>query len=312
MYVPRHRFPAPSARAALVLVAVAGGTLLAGLAPVAVEAQAVQLRYQFPEGLDLRYEMVQRSSTSLPGGMGEMVQTMRQGMRMEVVESVAPDGALVRNTVESIRMELVSPMGNQTYDSSEGGTPADPAMRPLAAMVGMSSEAVLSTDGRVLEAGDLSDVLERMGDEVDPEIAAQLEAFMGTEAVENLFAQNFQTLPADAVSPGESWDYSMSLPAPGLGTLETRFVHTLERVEDRGGVQVAHVDISGTLGGLVPDPDSPMAGMMQFEGGDISGRMEFDLTNGRILESVTTTLMRMGVMGQSMESETEVTFRLAN
>jgi hypothetical protein len=293
-------------------MAVAAGTLVSGLAPVAAEAQAVELRYQFPQGMDLRYEMVQRSSTSLPGGMGEMVQTMRQGMRMEVVEQVPPDGALVRNTVESIRMELVSPMGNQSYDSAEGETPSDPAMRPLAAMVGMASEAVMSTDGRVLEAGDLSEILERMAEDMDPEAVALLEGTLGAEAVENLFAQNFQSLPAGPVSPGESWDYTISLPAPGLGTLETRFVHTLERVESRGGVQVALVAITGSLGGLVPDPDSPMAGMMQFEGGDISGRMEFDLTNGRILESVTTTLMRMGVMGQSMESETEVTFRLAN
>ncbi|TVP42540.1 MAG: hypothetical protein EA350_15390 [Gemmatimonadales bacterium] len=309
MFAPLRGFPTPSSPG---LLAVAGGLLLAGLAPVAAEAQAVQLRYQFPDGMDLRYEMVQRSSTSLPGGMGDMVQTLRQELRMQVVERVEPDAALVRSTVEAIRMELVSAMGNQTYDSSEGGTPADPALRPLAAMVGMASEAVLGTDGRVIEAGDLSEVLERMGEEVDPEIAAQLEAFMGAEAVENLFAQNFQAFPADAVSPGESWNHSMSLPAPGLGTLETRFVHTLERVEDRGGVQVAHVAISGTMGGLQPDPDSPMAGMMQFEGGDMSGRMEFDLTNGRILESVVTTLMSMGVMGQTMASETEVTLRLVN
>jgi hypothetical protein len=310
MSAPLRRSASPSTRSGVALMAVAAGTLLAGLAPVAVEAQAVELRYQFPQGMDLRYEMVQRSTTSFPG-LGEMVQTMRQGMRMEVVEQVPPDGALVRNTVESIRMELVSPMGSQSYDSAEGA-PTDPAMRPLAAMVGMASEAVMSTDGRVLEAGDLSEILERMTEDMDPEAVALLEATMGAEAVENLFAQNFQSLPAGPVSPGESWDYAMSLPAPGLGTLETRFVHTLERVESRGGIQVALVAITGSLGGLMPDPDSPMAGMMQFEGGDISGRMEFDLTNGRILESVTTTLMRMGVMGQSMESETEVTFRLAN
>jgi len=311
MSAPLRRSASPSTRSGVALMAVAAGTLLAGLAPVAVEAQAVELRYQFPQGMDLRYEMVQRSTTSFPG-LGEMVQTMRQGMRMEVVEQVPPDGALVRNTVESIRMELASPMGSQSYDSSREESPSDPVMRPLAAMVGMTSEAVLSTDGRVLEAGDLSDVLERMAEDMDPEAVALLEATMGAEAVENLFAQNFQTLPTGAVSPGESWDYAMSLPAPGLGTLETRFVHTLERVEDRGGVQVAHVAIVGTLGGLEPDADSELAGVMEFEGGEISGRMEFDLTNGRILESVMTTLMRMGAMGESIASETEVTFRLAN
>ncbi|CAN5663761.1 hypothetical protein BH23GEM11_BH23GEM11_03100 [soil metagenome] len=312
MIASPRRLPAPLSGAALGLLAVAGGTLLAGFAPAAAEAQEVQLRYQFPEGMDLRYEMIQRSSTSFPGGMGEMVQTMRQGMRMEVVEQVAPDGAVVRNTVESIRMDMQSPMGNQSWDSSTEGPPTDPALRPLAALVGMTTEAVLSTDGRVLEAGDLSDMLERMAEDMDAETVALLESTMGSEAVETFFAQNFQTLPTEAVSPGESWDYSMSIPAPGLGTLETRFIHTLERVEDRGGVRVALVAITGTLGGLEPDPDSPMAGVVQFEGGDISGRMEFDLTNGRILESVTTTLMRMGVMGESVASETEVTFRLVD
>jgi hypothetical protein len=314
MHAHFRRVPAPAtpSRAMLGLFAVAGGILFGGLTPVAAEAQAVELRYQFPAGMDLRYEMVQRSSTAMPGGMGDMVQTMRQGLRMEVVGQVPPDGARVRNTVESIRMELISPMGNQTFDSSEETAPSDPAMRPLASMVGMSTEAVLSTDGRVLDAGDMSEVLARMGEDVDPQVVAELEAFMGAEAVENFFAQSFQSLPAEPVSPGESWDYALTLPAPGLGTLETRFIHTLERVENRGGVQVAHVAISGTLGGLQPDPDSPMAGMMQFEGGDVDGRMEFDMTNGRVMESVMNTVMRMGVMGQSIASNTEVTLRLVN
>ena len=47
--------------------------------------------------------------------------------------------------------------------------------------------------------------------------------------------------------------------------------------------------------GMISDPSSPIAGMMEVEDGTVSGTLEFDVDRGRMLSSRLDTTIRMSV-----------------
>ncbi len=302
----RSRVPAPGASFArgAFFLAIVG----LALAPLTAEAQQVELRYQYEEGAELRYEMVSTSTTGMPG-MGDVRQEQRQVIRMNVLSVDGEGNARIRHTVESIRLDMVTPMGTQSYDSESGNAPTDPAMAPLAAMAGISSEVVIRPDGSLVDAGDLQSWIEQMLQGLDAEARAQVEGLLDAEALEGMMEQSFQALPPSRMAVGDTWEQSFSMPMP-FGTLSAALVHTLDAVETREGREVALFTMTGTLGDFEPEPGNPMAGMLGIGGGDLSGRMEFDLTSGMLLVSESTTTLRMDAMGQMIETRNTATMRL--
>lgn len=302
----RSRSPAPVASVArgAFFLAIVG----LALAPFTAEAQQVELRYQYEEGAELRYEMVSTSTTAMPG-MGDVRQEQRQVIRMDVLSVDGEGNARIRHTVESIRLDMVTPMGTQSYDSESGEAPTDPAMAPLAAMAGSSSEVVVGPDGSLVDAGDLQSWIEQLLEGLDAETRAQVGEFLDAEALESMMEQSFQALPPSRMAPGETWELDFSMPMP-FGTLSAALVHTLDAVETREGREVALFTMTGTLGDFEPEPGNPMAGMLGIGGGDLSGRMEFDLTSGMLLVSESTTTLRMDAMGQTLETRNTSTMRL--
>jgi hypothetical protein len=287
----------------MALVAVAGT-----LGAADVHAQAVELRYQFTEGMDLRYELVQFSTAPLPG-MGDMTQEQRQIFRQEVLSVDGEGNARIRQTIESVRMEMNTPMGSQSFDSSVDGRPDDPALAPLAALAGSVTEMVLGPDGSLKDAGDLAAWLASLMGDVDPEIRAMVEPMFSEEALEQMISQSVQGLPPRPLAPGESWEQTVSMPLP-FGTLSSTTTYTLEGVEVLDGREVATLAMLGTMGELEADPSNPMAGMMSMRGGDISGELRFDLTRGIVLSSSVTTEVRMEMMGQAMTTTSRIEMRL--
>ncbi len=298
-----RRLPSPgAARAGAVLVLVG-----AALAPIPGAAQEVQLRYAFTEGAEHRYEMVQQTTVPIPG-MGVMTQEQRQVIGWRVLSVDADGNARVRQTIESVRMSMDSPLGVQVFDS-ESGESGDPAFGPLTALAGTGSEIVLSPDGTVVDFGDLGAWMEEMLEGVDPEVRGMLGEAYSEEALEALVRQSFQSLPPGSLRPGESWEYGVSLPA-AFGSITSTTVYTLRGVETVEGRSVAVFDVTGTVGELVPEAGNPMAGMVEMRGGDMEGVFRFDLDRGMFVDSEVSTTMEMGVMGQSMTSTTRMQLRL--
>ncbi len=266
-------------------------------------AQTVELRYNFTEGMDLLYETVQETRTLMPQGMGSIEQSQTQRLRMQVLSVDADGNARIRNTVQSVQMQIQSPMGVQSFDSEEGST--DPTFAPLQALIGAETEFVIGADGRLTESGGVEAALEEMMAEMSPEERATFEQTFTPEALENMVAQSFQHMPDGPVSPGESWEGSFDIPFP-FGTMVTRFVYTLERVADG----VAHIEVTGSISTVEADEDNPMAGMVDFTGGEITGSTEFDLERGIVIASTNRTEIEMAMMGETLTSVTEIEFRL--
>jgi hypothetical protein len=303
-----HRRAAPRALAPGALFAGAALALLApALTPLAGTAQEVQLRYAFTEGAEHRYEMLQHTTVPIPG-MGVMTQEQRQVLGMRVLSVDAEGNARIRQTIESVRMSMESPMGTQVFDSESSEVP-DPAFAPLGALAGTGSEIVLSPDGTVVDFGDLDAWMETMLEGVDPEVRGMLGDAYSEEALESMVRQSFQALPPGSLRPGESWEYGISIPA-AFGSIESTTVYTLRGVETVEGRSVAVFDVTGTLGQLVPEAGNPMAGMVEMRGGDMEGVFRFDLDRGLFLDSEVSTTMEMEIMGQSMSSTTRMQLRL--
>jgi hypothetical protein len=288
--------------------AVLAGALL--LAPSgAAAAQEVELRYRFTEGLELRYEMVQRTTMGLPGGMGSMDQNQRQRYVLSVHE-VHPDGsAVIRNTIEAVSLEVSSMMGSQSWDSEVDGTPADPELRPLAALVGAGVEMTVAPDGSVVDFGNMAEFMEALLGDADPELRAMLGATFGEEQLRELASQGLQQLPDGPVSAGHSWEQSLSMPM-AFGEVRSTTVYTFEGVETVDGRPVARIGVSGTIGELVPEEGNPMAAMVQLSGGEMTGSARFDVERGVLVGQDMTTTMTLSVMGESMTSTSRVEVRI--
>ena len=108
-------------------------TLVAGLAAAALHASAQEatLAYKWIKGETLRYRLTQKTATTmsgLPGGMpdAKLDQLADQVFKM-TVESVAVDGTVtLRQSFESMRMDITSPGGNVTFDAAK----PDPSAAP--------------------------------------------------------------------------------------------------------------------------------------------------------------------------------------
>lgn len=100
---------------------VLGWTVMCGAVLGAM--QDVSLQYRWTKGEALRYRIAQVSATTisgLPGGMPDMTidQSTTQVFRT-VAEEIAADGTTtLRQVVESIKMDMSSPMFTTSFDSA--------------------------------------------------------------------------------------------------------------------------------------------------------------------------------------------------
>ena len=181
--------------------------------PADLAGQEVPLRYGFTEGMELRYELVQSSTTQAPG-MGPLTQEQRQTLKIEVLDVDGEGNARVRQSVERIQLEMATPMGPQSWDSADSAAPPSPEFAGLAALIGPGPIVTVRPDGGLADAGDMDEWLPSMVEESDPEMQAMLEQPMSPETIEGMIAQSFQPLGPEAVSIGESWDHTVEVPLP--------------------------------------------------------------------------------------------------
>jgi hypothetical protein len=287
--------------------------LLAASAPLllapSLQAQAVELTYRFVEGADHRYEVIMNSTVTMPGGQGEIGQQQRQVLRHQVLSVDAEGNARIRNTIESVRVEVNSPMGVQVFDSEDPEAASDPMLGPMAALVGFSAEATIGPDGHILDTSDAAASVRRYIEQAPEELRPLLEQSLSDDVVEGMFQQGFQGLPEGPVSPGESWEMGIDMPM-AMGTARAQFVYTLDGVDEVEGGTVARMSLVGEIEALEADPSNPMAAMMQMQGGAMSGSVSFDLTRGIVLGSDVTTNMNVAMMGEEVSTVTTVEMRL--
>jgi hypothetical protein len=277
------------------------------LGPSDLAAQEVQLRWKFEPGESHVYRQDQSSRAGTP--MGDVVQTQSSTLRQEVLRVDAQGVADVRVTYDALRMVNDGPMGRQEYDSDAAPDLGESDLALFGALVGRSFGMRVAPDGSVLEVSGLAEMVDEMLDimlgdapeEMVAEVRGMMESTFGDEAMRSVMQQGLQALPAHAVAPGATWGFEVEMPLP-FGSTTHAYTYTLREVARDGGREVAMIDITGTMGELVPDPDSPIASLISLTGGTVAGQIEFDVLRGRMLRTTMETVVSMTVMGQTMET----------
>ena len=223
---------------------VAGLVVMASLAGASLAAVQpdVSIRYRWTQGETLRYRMTQQGTTTmsgLPGGMGDVTidQTIIQVFRT-VAQEVAADGTTtLQQVVESVKMNMTSPMGALTFDSASPATGGDPMSQILSStmgsMIGVPLTVVLSPTGAVLKVEGLSGAIDKMLSNLPPGAAGAaganaLKQSFGDDAVRSMMAQSFAQLPDRPLQVGESWNSTVSVSNPIMGGITMTAAATLE------------------------------------------------------------------------------------
>ena len=278
-------------------------TILARSTPAPVSAQEIMLKWGFQEGSQVVMQMTNRMEMSMPGGFS--TQVMDQTVRMrQTVQSVDLSGdATLMVTTEHMRMEGIGPAGNQLYDSDTGDIPSDPAILGAAAMVGQSYSMVVQPDGTVKSVQGIEELVEAMRTSFPPEVAPMLDEMFSADILIEIAQQGMQILPTDPISPGDSWQTSLTMPNPLLGEVTNNLTFVLDQVEERDGKTVALLSSTGEIVADAPDGLEGLPMEMDVDA-EMTGSLIFELDRGLVLSSITTNKMTMTMSGPDGASMT--------
>lgn len=261
-------------------------------------SRQMTLRWSLESGQDLVYRATLTSETEMPGGQGMILSENIQTIRWEVTDVSAAGDATVRMTTERVQMKMSSPMANVEADSASEEPTTDPTAAMMTAMAGTSYTLVVSPSGEIKDLRGLDEMRAAVRAAAPPGTAAMLdqmlESNLGDESIRSMFQQSFQSFPDRPLDPGDSWDVSVTMPLPLVGTMTTSMTLTLDRIEDRDGSSIAVIHNRGTI---VTSPDGqaegPLAGMMEMGDAATTGTIEWDIDRGVLLKNTTSTTMEM-------------------
>ncbi len=261
-----------------------------------VFGQDATLRYRWVKGDVLRYRLSGHSSTTTTGlpGMGDMTldQDMTQVMRISVDEVAADGTATLRQSIESMRMEMTSPAGKSAIDSAAKDKPSDPraaAMQAMiSAMVGEPVTVVVAPTGAVTKVEGMSRLFEKVmktmpQDPMTAQALKEMQGSMGDDAIRSMFEQGFATFPDHAVKAGETWTGKFQIRNPAMGALTATRTSTLEGVDSTGGTAIAR--IATTIAVKQDEAASrsgPMGMTSKVAESKGNGEILFDVAKGRM------------------------------
>jgi hypothetical protein len=292
----------------------AAGALALGLLcgpTVSALRQDVTLNYRWTKGETVRYRIVQQSTTTISGipGLGDMAidQSTTQVMAT-VAEEVTQDRTTLRQVIESVKMEMSSPMFAMSFDSANPDTGANPMNGMLKSvvtpMIGASFTLVMAPTGEVQRVEGLSKVAEKMFQSVpqDPAMAGILDglkANLSDEAMRGQFAQTFVQFPNRPIKSGETWTTQVSTTNPMLGGLITSLTSTLKAVDGDANSRVAKIATGLTIkqDATKPGGANPMGLTMQMGDGTGDGEQVFEAGSGRLRSSVIRSTLPMTMSG---------------
>ena len=287
--------------------------------------QDAALRYRWVKGEEVRYRVSQQGTTTISGlpGMGEMTmdQSHVQVLRL-TVEDVATDGsATLRQTFESVRMELNSPAGKAVFDSAAADKPTDPIAvaigATMSAMIGESITVVLVPTGAVIKVEGMSRIFDKImktlpQDPTGAQVFSQLKGTMSDDAMRSMFEQGFATFPDHAVKAGETWTGQFRMSLPIIGTVTTTRTSTLQGVESSNGTSIARI---ATMFAMRQDaeasPPGPMGMTAKLADSKGEGEILFDIAKGRVQKTssrseMPVTLSMTGPNGSQINAQSLV------
>jgi hypothetical protein len=279
--------------------------------------QEVTLAYKWPKGQPVSYRVTQSVVTTMSGlpGMGDVNfdQTTTQVLT-SVAESIAADGtATLRQVIDSVRLEMNTPMGKMGFDSANPAELQDPTgmMKNLfSAMLGEPFTVVVAPTGGVEKVEGMSRMMDKMLKNLPQNpgsmpITDALKSSLSDESMRGLLGQGFAQFPAKPLRIGETWTGEFKTSNPMIGVMVTSTVFTLESIEGSGDAQLAKVDMKLSLkqeqSSTAPNPMGMTVKLTDATG---TGALSFNVSNGKIVRSSVVIDMPFSMSGTAPDGTT--------
>ena len=255
--------------------------------------QPVALRYTWTQGDVLTYKMVVRTTSNITGGPqgnSTIDQTMSQTLKISV-SAVGPDGTpILRQSIESVAVEINGPMGKMAYDSKKPpADDADPRIQAMAktfgGLVGEALSVTVASNGTVRRIDGTQRIIDKMMKDLprDPMaggMAQNIKQMFSEDALRTSLEQSFSRLPEGPVKPGDTWTSQQSLGADAIGKISGTSTFTLKGIEGSGDAAVARVGVTLALKQDVPPGSSSMS--MRLGNAKGEGELLFNIAKGRV------------------------------
>ena len=217
-------------------------------------------------------------------------------------------GARLEMTYREITQATKSLQGDKVIYDSENPPAGMKAMSNISkSLVGAKISYLLSPNGEISDVQGVEAYLERLsaglekGIEGTPVAAetqktmrASMAGFLSPEAIKNFFGSTYRTMPTQAVAPGGSWKYALTMPM--MGTSFTQSGESTFVARENGLVRITQKgDFSTDAGaefkvpmGAARDPKTP-APITQLDLHGVStGEASVDEQTGMTMQSRTT------------------------
>lgn len=297
-------------------IPVAAFMLVLGFAVVAphISAQQATIAYKWTKGETLRYRLTQKTATTmsgLPGGMpdAKLDQLADQVFSM-TVESIAADGTVtLRQSFESMRMDITSPAGNVTFDAAKADASAAPPEKAVqklfAAMLNEPFTVTMTPAGRLVKIEGFTRLMDKVFAAYpasDPQTAGalqQMRATLSDDQMMSMFSQGFPEFPARPLKAGDTWAGETTLKNPALGAMRMSYSLALAALDGAATAQMARIT---TKVKMERDPKSqaPQGPMgMKVDMGVANGEGEtlFDVSRGRLQRGTTNITIPISMSG---------------
>ena len=284
--------------------AIGAGATPAVVATPSARGQQVTLVFKYQAGDEHVFEQTMSQDVEIQGVQSVGGTDINQTMRWKVLEVADNGDATIEVTTDRVHGTIANPMGTTSFDSASDEAPPDPTTRILAAQAGISFRFVLTPSGELVSIEGAEEMrklaLEAMPEDQRGFAASIVDEMFNDEAMENMLRQGFQSFPTEPVGPGDSWDRSMSMKLPMIGTMTTAMTMTLDRVERRDGATIAVIAWTGTME-LTPDAGGGFPGTIHLSSADMTGTSEFDVDRGLVLANTMSSVMQMAVSAAGQE-----------
>ena len=277
-----------------------------GIGLLAPAAQAaVKLRWKFQPGKKVNYTMKMDMTQVME--IGDMPVGSKVSQRMDMtweVKEVSEDGtAVMEQTIDRVRMEIVPAMVDPVpikYDSqSKEQEPGAEMLAPIfSAMVGQPFALTVTPLGEIKEVKLPPEMMAAMK-EANPAVGA-----MFTEdSMKEMMSRSMISFPPE-VEPGQKWNAEMEMANPLLGKQIVTTNYQYVGPEDRNGHKVEKVDVDVEMR-FDANPDSQGTVTLSDQSG--KGVIYFDNEQGLPLETEVKSEMTMEIKVGDRSLESTVT-----
>lgn len=262
------------------------------------DGPSYSLAIKFTKGETRRYETKMEMTQEMDFGMGPMKTSMTNAtVTADTCREVRDDGSVVvASKTESMAMKMDNPMMKFAYDSAKPDAEAFkqfPMLRASFVMVGETITATLSADRKVTKLEGLKEIRERAEKDFTAEELEMLGDALDENNMKQTLEATYAAWPKEPVAVGGTWDNSMKIPANEAGTMKMDMNYKLAGVEKRDGMQVALIDVSGTIEFSANEDGMNMKVTTQ----KVEGKLVFDMDKGETLELTTTMTFEMSMEG---------------